>query len=210
MKNLKFKVAALFSVGLLLGSCIEHEVIPAPIPTVDLKCSFVGTINGTGVELTQNVQGFNCLTDKTKYLLPSPALSSAVYYSEMASSQTLLSIKVGMGSVMWDAASVADPTLPIFNDFFLNNMTPAYSNNSANGIEIQYRDSNGKIWVSKENSVNLQNAIFSNIKQESDANGDYNMYTLNFGCYVYHYDIGLDELDSVRIQNAVLKAWFKR
>ena len=115
-----------------------------------------------------------------------------------------------MGSVMWDAASVADPTLPIFNDYFLNNMTPAYSNNSANGIEIQYRDSNGKIWASKENSVNAQNAIFSNIKQESDANGDYSMYTLNFECYVYHYDIGLDELDSVRIQNAVLKAWFKR
>ena len=210
MKNLKFKVAALFSVGLLLGSCIEHEVIPAPVPTVDLKCSFAGTINGTGVEWTQNVQGYNCFTDKTKYLVSSPQLSSAVYYSEMSSSQTLVSIKVGMGSVMWDAGSVADPTLPIFNGFFLSNLTPNYSNGSSNGIEVQYRDALGKIWTSKDNSVNFQNAIFSNIKQESDATGDYNMYTLNFECYVYHYDIGLDELDSLRIQNAVLKAWFKR
>ncbi len=210
MKNLKFKVAALFSVGLLLGSCIEHEVIPAPVPTVDLKCSFVGTINGTGVEWTQNVQGYNCFTDKTKYLVSSPQLSSAVYYSEMSSTQTLVSIKVGMGSVMWDAASVADPTLPIFNGYFQSNLTPDYSNNASNGIEIQYRDPQGKIWASKDNSVNLQTAVFSNIKQESDATGDYSMYTLNFECYVYHYDIGLDELDSLRIQNAVLKAWFKR
>jgi hypothetical protein len=210
MKNLKFKVAALFSAGLLLGSCIEHEVIPAPIPTVDLKCSFVGTINGTEVELTQNVQGYNCLTDKTKYLVSSPQLSSAVYFSEMSSAQSLLSVKIGMGSVMWDAATVGDPTLSIFNGFFQSELTPNYSEGSADGIAIQYRDSNGKIWLSNENSLNFQNAVFSNVKQESDSNGDYSMYTLNFECYVYHYDISLDELDSLRIQNAVLKAWFKR
>ena len=115
-----------------------------------------------------------------------------------------------MGSVMWDAATVGDPTLPIFNGFFQSALTPNFSNAASDGIEVQYRDSNGKVWTSKDNSVNFQDAVFSNVKQESDSNGDYNMYTLNFECYVYHYDIGLDELDSLRIQNAVLKAWFKR
>lgn len=210
MKNLKFKVAGLLSAGLILSSCIEHEVIPAPVPVVDLKCSFVGVINGTTVELTQNVLGYYCYTEKSKFIAPPPTLSSAVYSSEMSSSQTQTAIKVRMGSVFWDATTVNDPTLTIFNDFFLNNLNPTFSNDASSGIEIQYRDGAGKVWTSKANSVNAQNAVFSNIKQESDANGDYSQYSLNFNCYVYHFDVGLGELDSLPIQNAVLKAWFKR
>jgi hypothetical protein len=210
MKNLKFKVAVLFSAGLLLGSCIEHEVIPAPIPTVDLKCSFVGTINGTGVELTQNVLGYNCLTEKTKIILPSPSWSSAVYFSEMASTQQSLAVKIGLGSVFWDAATVNDPTLAQFNSFLQSATTPNYSTNGEAGFEVSYRDNTGKIWTSKQNSVNPQSAVFSNILQESDNNGDYSKFTCTFSCYVYHYDVVAEALDSVKIENAIYKAWFKR
>ena len=43
---------------LFTTSCIEHEVIPPPVNTVDLNCYFVGFVNGTQVEFTQNVQGY--------------------------------------------------------------------------------------------------------------------------------------------------------
>ena len=210
MKITKFGIAAILLTGLTLGSCIEHEIIPAPEPVVDLECHFQGFVNGTDVELTQNVNGYNCNPTKEKIILPAPQLSSAIYYSEMSSGQTAVYVKVGLGSVLWDAASVSDPTLTLFNDFFMNNLTPAYSNNAVAGFEVEYRDPMGKIWTSHDNSVNPQNVTFSSIKQESDSNGDYSMFTCNFNCYVYNQDVVTLEWDSLNIQNAVYKGWFKR
>lgn len=210
MKNLKIKAAVIFASVLTLSSCIEHEVIPAPEPKVDLSCHFIGTINGTGVEFTQNVSGYDCITEKTKIILPAPQYSSAVYYSQIASTQSAVAVKIGMGSVYWDASTVNDPTLALFNDFFLNNLMPSYSDLAASGIEIQYRDGTGKIWASKQSSPNSQNAVFSNLKQESDNTGDYSKFTCNFSCYVYNYDNVALAWDSLQIQNAVFSGWFKR
>ncbi len=210
MKNLKIKAAAVLTSVLALSSCIEHEVIPAPEPKVELKCNFMGTINGTGVEFTQNVLGYDCFPTKFKFIIPPPSFSSAVYYSQIASSQSQVAVKVGLGKVYWDATTVNDPTLALFNDFFLNNLTPAYSLDADNGIEIEYRDASGRIWKSKENSPNAQSAVFSNVKQESDNSGDYSKFTCNFQCYVYSYDDVALEWDSLSIQNAVFKGWFKR
>lgn len=210
MKNYKIGIAAILFTGLTLGSCIEHEIIPAPIPVVDLECRFQGFINSTDVVLTQNITGYNCNPTKEKIILPAPQYSSAIYFSEMSSVETAVYVKVGMGSVLWDAASVSDPTLTLFNNFFLNNLTPAYSDNATNGFEVEYRDQAGKIWNSHENSVNPQNVIFSSVKQESDMNGDYSMFTCNFSCYVYNQDAVSLEWDSINIQNAVYEGWFKR
>ena len=41
-----------------VSSCIEHEVIPPPSSTVNLTCTFNGYVNGTQVELTQNVNSY--------------------------------------------------------------------------------------------------------------------------------------------------------
>ena len=60
-------------VVLFTTSCIEHEVIPPPVNTVDLNCHFVGFVNGTQVEFTQNVQGYGealSITLKTSILHP--------------------------------------------------------------------------------------------------------------------------------------------
>ena len=46
----------------VLSSCIEHEVIPPPEPTVELNAHFYGEFNTAPVELTENVLGYanNC------------------------------------------------------------------------------------------------------------------------------------------------------
>lgn len=39
---------------MIVPSCIEHEVVPPPINTVNLDANFTGYVSGTQVEFTQN------------------------------------------------------------------------------------------------------------------------------------------------------------
>lgn len=210
MKKMKFTIAAFVALSFGLNSCIEHEVIPAPVPMVDLSCQFDGIINGTDVQLTENVTGYYCNTSKAKILLPPPSLSSAVYYSEMLSSQSPISIKVGLGSVMWDMSTAADPTLGLFNAFHALNTTPTFSNSGSTGFEVTFRDGSGSSWVSKQNSTNFQDVTFSSLTQESDTAGDYAKFTCSFDCYVYRTNPITLVVDSINIQAATFKGWFKR
>lgn len=213
MKKFRVGISVLVLVMLVFSSCIKHEVIPPPVPKVDLYSHFIGTINGTGLELTENVNGFYCKTSQAKKLVPSPALSSAVYYSEMVSASKLTMIRVGIGSVFWDQTTSTVPTLALFNSFFTSNLTPVYSLSSASGFEVTYRDNTGKVWVSDPLSTNPQTVTFSSIKQESDGDGDYSKFKCNFDCYVYRLD-KTDTLNPVllnlHIQNATFEGWFKR
>lgn len=190
----------------IFTSCIEHEVIPPPVPMADLSAHFYGVINGAEIELTENVLGYYNESTKAKIILPPPQFSSAVYYSEMHSAQVATSIKIGLGSVSWDASLAMDPSLNAFNGFFQTNMTPLYSNSGATGFEVTYRDGFGVEWVSDEASVNIQNVEFTGIVQESDSTGDYSSFVCNFDCYAYNFN----HTDSVKIENAVYQGWFKR
>ncbi len=210
MKNLKIAIVATLTLVFGVSSCIKHEVIPAPVPMVDLSCHFIGTVNGTTVELTENVLGYYCTTSKAKILLPSPSLSSASYFSQMLSSSTPVSAKIALGSVMWDAATAIDPDVAAFNAFHGSNLTPNFSTLGATGFEFSYRDGTGVTWTSKSNSVNFQDVTFSSIVQESDTSGDYSKFKCNFECYVYHTDAVTLVLDSIHVQGAQYEAWFKR
>jgi hypothetical protein len=210
------KVIASFGALVLLAlpSCIKHEVIPAPVPVVDLYSHFIGDFDGATIELTENVLGYINTSEKAKIILPPPSLSQGVYYSELSSSQVLTSIKVGLGSVYWDAAVEADPSLTTFNNFFIANDNPNYSDGGTDGFEVTYRDGSGYEWKSDQNSVHQQDVLFTSIVQDSDSTGDYSLFTCNFNCYVYrtYFDPGLmmDVTDSVKIENAVYQGWFRR
>lgn len=193
-------------VGLLFTSCNKHEVIPAPIPTVDLKSHFSADIDGAGIEYTENVIGYANSSVKSKIILPPPSFSSAVYFSTMSSSQVASSITVGLGSMAWDASLEADPGLTAFNQFFNDNTNPVYSTAGSLGFEVTYRDGMGVVWKSLETSPNAQNVEFVSIKQESDESGDYSLFTCNFDCYAYLFDFS----DSVLIENAIYQGWFRR
>ena len=71
---------------------------------------------------------------------------------------------------------------------------------------MRYTDGNGTQYASKQDSPNFQDVQFVDVKQESGENGDFNLFTCNFSCYVYTQD----GLDSIAIQNATFKGWFKR
>ena len=64
-KFIIFIVITLFTVL----SCIKHEIIPAPIPTVTLTSKFSGIVNGVPVELNDGVSGYSCIPTQDKNLL---------------------------------------------------------------------------------------------------------------------------------------------
>lgn len=212
------KVIALFVFGsLFLAGCPKHEIIPAPTPKVELESHFIGIVNGTQIELTQNVDGYYLDATKVKYILPSPTPSKAIYYADMKSAQTLVSIKVGLGSATFDgSASGGDPSLSVFNSFFTSNTTPTYASMADGGFEVVYRDGSGAVWTS-DPAQTPQDVVFTNIVQESDGSGDYSKFTCTFNCNVYREipDTSTPNPNdsitlSLPIQNAVLKGWFKR
>ncbi len=205
--------------GVLFSSCIKHEVIPAPTPQVELYAHFIGDINMTNVEYTENVDGYSLYNTSAKIILPPPSSSEAVYFAEMASLQSSSSIKIGMGSVYWDSGLAAEPTTALFNDFFgaQANLTPNYSNDGAMGFEVTYTDQTGREWDSEENSVNALNVAFTGVQQESDATGDYSKFICSFDCYVYSLNpdslalpVPVAHIDSLPIENAVFTGYFKR
>lgn len=210
--NMK-KVLFFLALGsFILTGCPEHEVIPAPTPKVDLEATFVGTINGSPVELTKKVDGYVIDANKTKVILPSPTPSYAVYSSEMKSGQSLVSIKVSLGAVTFDGGVSQDPAVEVFNNFMLSNTLPSYSAGALAGFEVVYRDGTGNIWTSDEAST-PQDVEFTNIIQESDNTGDYSKFICTFNCMVYrsYTDINGDLITlSLPIQDAVFTSYFKR
>jgi hypothetical protein len=207
----------LFGLGaFMFSSCIEHEVIPAPVPTVDLSCHFFGEVNGAEVELTENVLGYTNYGTKTQILVQG-GLSSAIYFSEMASTSILTSVKVGLGSINWDANVSPEPSVSSFNGFILSNASPNYSDDGTVGFEFTFKDGQGRIWESHENSPIPQEVEFTNIVQESDESGDYSLFQCDFHCYVYSLNpdslalqVPVVHMDSMNVQNAVYQGWFKR
>lgn len=201
----------------VLASCIEHEVIPPPEPTVELYAHFYGEVNSAPIEFTENVLGYANNCTSAKYILPPPDFSNAVYFAEMSSSQIATKVKIGMGPVSWDASLSNEPTLATFNTFFQQNLFPAYSDDALAGFEVTYRDGTGREWKSSETSVNPQNVEFTGVVQESDNSGDYSKFICNFDCWLYslHPDsLALNppviQLDSVHMTNAVYQGWFQR
>ena len=221
MKTKAILASTLVTLG-VLSSCVKHEIIPAPVPKVDLTCHFEGVVSGTDIEFTQNVSGYFLETDKSKLVVPGSP-SEAIYYSEMKSGEMLQAIKINLGTVYWDAMVAADPTLALFNGFMSAQVStpPVYTIGGKDGFEVSYRDASGIIWLTKDNDPG-DVVTFANVVQESDATGDYSKFVASFECTVYHTfmtviqgptpaqnDTTYDE-QSFLIKDAVFKGWFKR
>ncbi|MGC6434403.1 MAG: hypothetical protein ACON4M_09440 [Crocinitomicaceae bacterium] len=200
--------------GLIINSCIKHEIIPAPEYTVDLTYSFAGVIDGQNVSLSPDSAAYICNPTQEKNLVSPPQLSSAIYYSTISSSSATAAMEIGLGKIDWDRSGGDDPALNDFNDFFIAtaNAFPSYKDFCDPGFRVVYTDENGAIYKSSENSTQYQDVKFTNIKQDSDATGDYSKFTCTFNCYVY-YDSGTamqTGKDSLKIQMGKFKGWFKK
>ncbi len=214
-----FSTIFILSVTLLfLDSCIKHEVIPAPVARVDLNANLEAVINGTDIEWTQNVNMYKGFTSVATINNPSPQLSKKIYESSMSSIYSEQSLRLTFGSLAWDAAATLEPPLSMFHDFHEDNSDipiPFKNYDSPStlpslvGVEVEYTDSDGEVWISRESDPN-QFAEFQIIKQESDNTGDYSLFSCQFSCKVWRYNQQTLLDESITISNAQYKAWFKR
>jgi len=210
-------------------SCIKHEVIPAPEPSVDLKSEFKGTIGGAYIELTENVNGYYGSTSIAKQT--AAGMTNAQYLFTMLSDDENPFVQVGMGSLSWsDPTGTTIPALSLFNNFFNKDgaamSSPVYSNNALSGFEVSYRDAYGDLWKSDEVNSSIQDVsfVYESISQESDNTGDYSKFTCNFATEVFHtYSVidntvvpqttpptMTDSTASILITDAQIKGYFKR
>ena len=201
----------LLFVGLLFSACIAHEVIPAPENTVDLNSAFVGFVNGTQVEFTQNVNGYGAIAMNAEDINPSPTPSHMTYGSKIKSIFNPQAIRVKFGTLDWDVSQNSYPTVSMFNDWLntWSNTPVSFSDQGLSGIEIEYTDNNGNKWLSRESDPN-QIATFVIKKQESDNTGDYSLFECTFSCLVWRYNTQTELDESVNIENGKITSWFKK
>jgi hypothetical protein len=205
------KIFAFYLVpSLILFSCIKHEIIPAPTKTVELKSFFKGKINGTDVTWLQNINDYDCLATNSKETFQELGkMSKAVYYADMQSLSKKSSIRIGIGSVLWDYTLADDPTKILFNAFMNANKNPSYSTGAKYGFEVRYKDAQGNEWYSDSASVTPKNIEFTQVVQDSDEKYDYSKFLASFNCYVYRNQN--DTLrDSIEIVDGQFKGWFVR
>lgn len=199
-------------VGLLgvavIASCVEHEVIPPPKEEVDLSCSFSATIEGDDYELIHDVNGYFCNPSQAKEILPTPQPSSVKYYSEIRSDAQMDFLKVGLGSLSFNADEDIDPTVEQFAAFFNSNMLPDFDEDAEEGVEIVFRDGQGTVWTSMDTTQEVQNFEFTSLVQESDEEGDYMKFTATFD--VSLFDDLEQPTDTLVMENAVYSGYFER
>ena len=200
-----------FLVVLFTTSCIEHEVIPPPVNTVDLNCYFVGFVNGTQVEFTQNVQGYGANVVNYEDINPSPTLSHQTYGSKIKSFYYDQAIQLKFGTLDWDASANSEPTVAMFNDYHSTNsgIPINFSDNGLAGIEVEYTDNNGVKWLSRESDPG-QEGVFTILGQASDNTGDYSLFECDFSCKVWRINPQTNQDESLDITNAKFTSWFKR
>lgn len=217
MKIISVYFSLLF-VLLSASSCIEHEVIPPPTNTLDLNATFVGYVNGTQVEFTQNVLNYKGYSDKYMAIYASPLLSKMLFISEMKSLTDQRAIRLTFGSLDWDASANSTPTLTMFNDFHtsssgINLPFQDWANlidvaNTVDGVQIEYTDQAGLVWISRASDPG-QVAKFTVIDQATDKTGDYSLFEVTFSCKVWRYNVQTQLDESLNISNGKLRAWFK-
>lgn len=210
MKYFVKSIAALALIGIVF-SCNKREIIPSPERKVELKNHFYGKINGSDIELTQNVNGFSG-TSGVDLIINSSTMDSAVYHSVFSSTQTAQSVSIGHGCIVFDWNASERPTLANFESFYLSglNQSPVFAANGLGGFTFTYKDGSGKIW--KSGTVGTAN--YTSMSIESDGSGDYAKFRVVFDTEVSrtYYDpvLEIDVTDYMTVTDAVYTGWYKR
>ncbi|MEJ6505159.1 MAG: hypothetical protein QNK70_02800 [Crocinitomicaceae bacterium] len=210
MKTLKI-FSFFTAITILMSSCIDHEVIPAPVNTVDLNSAFIGFVNGTQVEFTQNVLGYGAQSVNTEDINPAPAPSKMTYGTKIKSIYNPQAIRLKFGTLDWDVSQNNYPTVSMFNDWLnTESNTPVlFSDQGLDGIEIEYIDNNGISWVTRQSDPG-QSGTFTINAQESDNTGDYSLFECTFNCLVWRINPQTNLDESVNIQNGKITSWFRK
>lgn len=195
-----------------LTSCVKHEVIPKPTYEAELPISFTGNIQGANYTIIEDIKGFYCKPSQAKEILPSPQPSTISYYSSLESGEQQDMIQVRLGKLIFSSNNADRPSIEDFNEFFKTGITTPieYKTDSDDGVEIVFRDSQGIVWTSSENSGLPQVFELSNLKEDSDDQGQYMRFVAKFSLSLYDNLNDPILSDTIEINNAVFEGYFKR
>lgn len=200
MKNLLILTG--FAGLVSLVSCEDHEVIPPPVPIVDLDCECEAVINDSLVNYSDTCRYFS-----TKQIVTG-GLSTAQYESRIEKSNLVQGMKLEIRSLEWTDDGSNTPTLAQWQAFFDTQMTPTLLPATAgnNGVVLKWTDPNNKVWTSDSSTICFKNFAFTSMIQDSDTTGDYMMFKAEFNCTLLNSDYGVVDsakcLESGSIQSA--------
>jgi len=188
-------LCAFVGLGLLsLNACIDHEVIPPPLPLVDLNCDCSASINDSLVSYSDS-----CHYSSEKVIV-SGGVSKAQYQTQIEDVDVVGGLELEVRSINWIDDGSNNPSLGEFKTFFIDNPTPGFSGGiNHNGVVIRWTDPNGNVWISDTTSaepVCIQNFVFNTLIQESDTLGDWMQFDADVSCKLINSDYGV--VDSVK------------
>lgn len=201
MKNLLILTG--FAGLISLVSCEEHEVIPPPVPVVDLKCACDAVIDDSVVQYKDT-----CRYYSTKSIVTG-SVSNAQYQTTVQKSNLVHGVKLEIRSIEWTDDGSNRPSIAQWQAFFDNNMSPNYSTiASDNGVIITWTDGNNKLWVSDSSTICFSDFEFKSMIQDSDISGDYMLFEAAFNCTLRNSDYGT--IDSAKcLENGYIKSAFR-
>ncbi len=202
MKKLYFILGIAGIAG--FNSCTDHEIIPPPVPLVDLNCECTALINDSAVTYMDS-----CDYSSEKVIV-SGSTSNARYKSRIWTEGVPGGLEIEIRSLNWADDGTNNPSLDAWKAFFLANEVPGYSGGVGhNGMYVEWTDLNGNIWKSDtSSSICAKTFVFNSLIQESDTTGKYMQFDATFDCKLLNSDYGV--IDSVKcLENAHLRSAFK-
>ena len=188
----------LYILGVIVGiisfnSCVDHTIIPPPLPLVELECECQAYVNDSLVKY----QGL-CAYSSTKEIV-ALGPSRAQYKTKVSSDDLPGGLELEIRSMTWVDNGTNNPDLDDWKAFLIDNPTPGYSGGiEHDGVVIRWTDPNGKVWVSDTtNDACIQTFIFNKMVQESDTTGKYMNYEASFDCKLVNSDYGTDSVKCV-------------
>lgn len=207
MKN-KFRmkktlISGALVTGLFMISCTDHEVIPPPVPMVELDCLCEGLVNDSAVTYNDT-----CKYSSTK-TISTTNLSNAEYQTQVLRADMTQGFELEMRSLYWNDDGSNNPSSTEWQAYFNSNMSPNYApTTSEDGVVVRWTDPNGREWVSDTGSVCVSNFTYNVFTYDSDTTGEYMKFDAVFNARLLCSDFMPDS--SICITNMHMKSAFRR
>ena len=182
----------------LFNSCTEHEVIPPPVPLVDLNCDCNAVIDDTTVTYADSCYYFSIKNIVTE------GLSNARYITSIENEDEVGGLEIEIRSIDWTDGGTNNPTLDEWKTFLTDNANPNYSDNPGHkGVFVKWTTSDGDVWESDTTtSICLKNFTFNTLIQESDSTGHYTQFDATFNCTLLNPTYGSKCLENGHVRSA--------
>ena len=192
---------------LVFASCTDHEVIPPPVPLVDLDCLCEGTIQ-TMTGDSSFTYDDTCTYSSTK-TINTIAQSEAQYQTQIMNGGMNQGWELDMRSLYWDDQGDNNPTSTEWQAYFNGNMNPVIAPTPLeDGVVLRWIDPNGFTWVSDTGSVCVSDFTYNLFTYDKDTTGEYMKFDAVFSGRMLNSDYGT--VDSARcVSNVHIKSAFR-